>query len=145
MFSVQRSMFDPKRPPIEVAAGLIFRHRKLLITQRRLGDHLGGHWEFPGGKREPGETFEECLRRELLEELGVEVEAGQFLLEVRHTYPEKVVQIRFFRCVWRQFEPQPLGCQDLKWVEQAELSRHSFPDADTQLVEMLLRESQHWH
>ena len=56
---------------IEVAAGLIFRKRKLLITQRRANDHLGGLWEFPGGKFEIGETAEQCLHREIKEELGV--------------------------------------------------------------------------
>ena len=59
-------------PPLEVSAGLIFRDGQLLITQRRAGSHLGGLWEFPGGKREAGETLEQCLARELREELGVD-------------------------------------------------------------------------
>ena len=62
---------------IEVAAGLVFRDGKLLITQRPAGGHLAGLWEFPGGKREPDESFEDCLRRELMEELGIEVEIGE--------------------------------------------------------------------
>src|SRR5262245_45725195 len=62
-----------KNKVIEVAAGLVFRGGKVLITQRRPDDHLGGLWEFPGGKREPNETFEQCLHRELKEELGIEV------------------------------------------------------------------------
>jgi mutator protein MutT len=61
------------RPSIDVAAGLVFREGKLLITKRHADAHLGGLWEFPGGKREPNETFEECLHRELLEELGIKV------------------------------------------------------------------------
>ena len=63
--------------PIDVAAGLVFHRQKLLITQRPEGSHLAGLWEFPGGKREPGESFEECLIRELREELGIEVALGQ--------------------------------------------------------------------
>src|SRR4051812_36582496 len=51
--------------PIDVAAGLVFRDGQLLLTQRAAGAHLAGLWEFPGGKREPGETFEDCLAREL--------------------------------------------------------------------------------
>ncbi len=67
----------PALQVVDVAAGLIFRDGKLLITQRRTDAHLGGLWEFPGGKREPNETFEECLVRELREELGIEVVVGE--------------------------------------------------------------------
>ena len=66
----------PAEAPVEVAAGLVFREGKLLITRRSAGGHLGGLWEFPGGKREPGETFEQCLHRELREELGIEVQSS---------------------------------------------------------------------
>src|SRR5216117_3701039 len=72
------------RSAIEVAAGVVFRDGRVLITQRRPDDHLGGLWEFPGGKRESGETFEECLQRELREELGIEVEVGEWLGSVTH-------------------------------------------------------------
>jgi len=64
-------------PIIDVAAGLVFREGKVLITQRHAGAHLGGLWEFPGGKREPDEAFEACLQRELREELGIEVVVGE--------------------------------------------------------------------
>src|SRR6059036_311556 len=97
---------------IEVAAGLVFRDGKLLITRRHPDAHLGGLWEFPGGKREPGETFEECLVRELREELGIEVETGEVLEDLTHDYPEKSVHLKFFRCRWKQGEPQKLGCAD---------------------------------
>jgi 8-oxo-dGTP diphosphatase len=81
---------------IEVSAGLIFRSGKLLITQRHARAHLGGLWEFPGGKREPGETFEQCLVRELREELGVEVVVGELFDTVEHAYPERTVSLKFF-------------------------------------------------
>src|SRR5512134_3411193 len=73
---VMEHPITPSSPSVEVSAGLIFRAGKLLITQRHADSHLGGLWEFPGGKREPGETFEECLTRELQEELGIQVEVG---------------------------------------------------------------------
>src|SRR6185369_17353271 len=76
---------------VEVSAGLVFRDGKLLITRRPAGAHLGGLWEFPGGKRESAETFEECLVRELREELGIEVEVGAMLESLTHVYPEKTV------------------------------------------------------
>src|SRR5436189_5104451 len=94
----------------DVAAGLVFRDGKLLITQRHADAHLGGLWEFPGGKREPKETFEECLARELREELGIEVAVGELVESLTHQYPERNVHLRFFRCAWLRHEPQRLGC-----------------------------------
>jgi mutator protein MutT len=123
---------------IEVAAGLVFRDGKLLITQRPAGGHLAGLWEFPGGKREPDESYEDCLRRELMEELGIEVEIGELIESIMHGYPEKTVHLRFFRCAWKQHEPQALGCPAFKWVTKENLSQHEFPAADARLLQMLL-------
>jgi len=129
---------------IDVAAGLIFRQGKLLITQRHEKAHLGGMWEFPGGKRESGETFEDCLRRELCEELGIEVSVGELIENVTHAYPEKVVHLKFFRCVWKKHEPQPLGCPAFKWVNAKELTDHAFPAADARLLQRLESHPELW-
>jgi mutator protein MutT len=129
---------------IEVSAGLIFRDGKLLITQRHADAHLGGLWEFPGGKREPGETFEECLVRELREELGIEVEAGEVLEDLTHDYPEKSVHLKFFHCHLAQGEPQTLGCADLKWIGREELDDYPFPAADARLLELLKSSPELW-
>src|ERR1051325_4622706 len=94
---------------IEVSAGLILREGKLLITQPHADAHLGGLWEFPGGKREPGESFEQCLTRELREELGVDADVGTLFATVTHAYPEKTVYLQFHLCRLRVGEPQPLG------------------------------------
>src|SRR6186713_719303 len=107
---------------IEVSAGLVFRRGKLLITQRHANAHLGGLWEFPGGKRESGETFEECLARELQEELGIQVEVGALFEDTTHAYPETAVRLKFFVCRIAQGEPQPLGCAALKWVIRTDLA-----------------------
>jgi 8-oxo-dGTP diphosphatase len=122
---------------IEVSAALIFRDGKLLIAQRHATSHLGGVWEFPGGKREPGESFERCLAREIREELGVEISVGEFFEEISHTYPEKSVHLKFFICHLLRGEPQPLDCAALKWIEKSELAMHEFPAADAQLLEKL--------
>jgi len=129
---------------IEVAAGLVFRDRKLLITQRPADGHLPGLWEFPGGKREPDEPFEDCLRRELKEELGIEVEVGELVESITHAYAEKTVHLKFFRCAWRQHEPQPLGCPAFAWVDPTDLSDYEFPAADAQLLEKLRRQHELW-
>ncbi len=131
-------------PVIEVAAGLVFRQGKLLITQRRAEDHLGGLWEFPGGKKEPGESFETCLQRELHEELGILVEPQELLTSILHHYPGKTVQLKFFRCLWREQEPRALGCQAYAWIQSSQLDDYPFPEADAQLVEMLKHTPSLW-
>ena len=128
----------------DVAAALVFRDGKLLITQRHAGAHLGGLWEFPGGKRESNETFEDCLVRELREELGMEVVVGQLVESLTHEYPEKTVHLRFFRCRWKAHEPQPLGCSAFKWITALELDDYAFPAADVRLLEMLRRKPELW-
>ena len=129
---------------VEVAAGLIFHHGRLLITQRRPEDHLGGLWEFPGGKKSSDETFEACLRRELKEELDIEVEVGRLFDSVTHRYPEKCVHLQFYQCWLRAREPQPIGCQALAWVGANELCRYSFPPADAALVKRLEKSHELW-
>lgn len=123
--------------PIQVAAALIVREGRYLITQRRADVHLGGLWEFPGGKRESGESLEDCLRRELREELGIEISHPALFRVIRHDYPEKSVELHFFKCVIASGLPCPLGCEDLRWVAPEELDRFPLPPADQPLVEAL--------
>jgi mutator protein MutT len=129
---------------IEVAAGLVFRDGRLLITQRPAGGHLPGLWEFPGGKREPGESFEQALHRELMEELGIEVEVQDRIESITHSYPEKTVQLEFFRCAWKRHEPQALGCPAFRWASRDELVRYEFPAADARLLQRLNSEETLW-
>jgi mutator protein MutT len=122
---------------IEVAAGLVFHEGRLLITQRLPGEHLGGLWEFPGGKRELGEAIKDCLRRELAEELSIVVRVGKLLTQVEHSYSERTVQLKFFRCSLESGEPQAIGCKAFAWVRAGELAAYEFPPADTQLLARL--------
>jgi mutator protein MutT len=127
----------PTLQTIDVSAALIFHDGKLLITQRHFDAHLGGLWEFPGGKREPDETFEHCLVREIREELGVRISVGKLFESVTHAYPEKAVRLKFFVCRLERGEPQMLGCAAFKWISAAELDNYQFPAADTKLLEKL--------
>ena len=122
---------------IEVSAALVFHNGKLLITQRLASEHLGGLWEFPGGKRQPRETFEECLVREIREELGIEISVGELFEEITHAYTEKTVHLKFFICKLLRGEPQLLGCAAFKWIGKSELADYEFPAADVQLLEKL--------
>jgi mutator protein MutT len=127
-----------------VAAGLVFRAGRLLITRRPPGKHLAGLWEFPGGKREPGETWEACLRRELREELGVEVAVGALFEEVTHDYPGRRVHLRFYLGRLAAGEPRPLGCAAVAWVTRDELATYEFPPADALLLTLLSNNEQAW-
>ncbi|HEY5480925.1 MAG TPA: 8-oxo-dGTP diphosphatase MutT [Verrucomicrobiae bacterium] len=131
-------------PIIDVSAALVFREGKLLITQRYADAHLGDLWEFPGGKREPNETFEACLQRELREELGIEVAVGELVESLTHAYPEKTVYLKFYRCRWEEHEPQTLGCSAFKWVTADELKDYAFPAADAQLLDKLKDDTELW-
>ena len=122
---------------IDVSAALIFHNGRLLITQRPSDSHLGGLWEFPGGKREPDETFEQCLIREIHEELGMDITVGELFEEITHAYKERTVHLKFFMCRWTGGDPQPLGCAAFKWVTKSELTQYDFPAADTQLLAKL--------
>ena len=129
---------------IEVAAGLVFRGGRLLITQRPPGSHLEGLWEFPGGKCEPGESIETCLSRELFEELGVTVRVGERVAEIAHDYPGKQVRLHFFLCRLPDGEPRPLQCAALAWVSAEELDGYEFPAADAELIGRLKTETGWW-
>lgn len=122
---------------IEVSAGLVFNDGRLLITQRKPDAHLGGLWEFPGGKREPGETFEACLVRELQEELAITVEVGELIEEISHDYPDKLVLLRIFRCRLVSGEPLAIGCHALAWVTRDSFRTYAFPAADAALLDKL--------
>jgi 8-oxo-dGTP diphosphatase len=127
---------------IQVAAAIIEAGGRYLIAKRKPGTHLGGVWEFPGGKQEPGESLEACLRRELREELGIEITVPQPFKVIRHEYPDKTVELNFFRCSVAGGRPQPLGCEELRWVPADELSSVDFPAADQAVIQALAPESE---
>jgi 8-oxo-dGTP diphosphatase len=122
----------------EVVAAVIEREGRILLARRRSGSHLAGLWEFPGGKRQAGETPEAALVREIREELDAAVTVGELLEDVQWAYPEKTVTLRFFRCAL-EGEPRAAEGQELAWVAPADLGRYDFPPADRALVARLRR------
>ncbi len=124
-------------PTVEVAAGLIVRGGRILIAQRRTNAHLGGLWEFPGGKRKPGESFEACLAREVMEELGLTIAVHEQVATAEHRNAEHRVRLRFYRCTILAGEPHPLGCEACRWITPAEIATYPFPPADEPLVRQI--------
>jgi len=128
----------PGSGPIVVVASVIERDGAFLLTLRQAGTHLADHWEFPGGKVHHSETHAEALRRELYEELDIVATVGDRLHTVTHAYPEKTVELHFYRC---EFDgvPKPMMGQGMRWVPRSELAGLPFPEADRDLVAVLGR------
>ena len=134
----------PDAAVIDVAAALVVRGGRLLLTRRPPGKHLAGYWEFPGGKLAPGESWEEALVRELMEEVGLEVFPGRLYEEILHAYPGKTVRLRFFLCTAGPGEPRPIECDAVAWAGREDLDRHAFPEADQRLLERLRADPDVW-
>ncbi len=130
------------QPIIEVAGGVVVRDGQFLIAQRKADDRFGLLWEFPGGKRKPSETFEECLRRELAEELGVEVLVGPKLTTVVHHYERRTLHLHIFFCRLVAGKPKPLECAAVRWVSLEAMLTHPFPPANRRILEALVDQVQ---
>jgi 8-oxo-dGTP diphosphatase len=121
---------------IVVTAAVVERAGRYLVTRRPHGVHLEGCWEFPGGKIEPGESHAEGLRREMREELGVDVLVGRELLTVTHEYADREVELHFYACEL-DGEPVPRLGQEMRWVSRTALRTLPFPPADETLIRQL--------
>jgi len=120
-----------------VVAAVIERDDRFLVTRRQDGVHLAGFWEFPGGKVADGESHAAALRREIQEELDVDVVVRDRLLETSHQYPERIVELFFYRCDLLG-TPRPLIGQEMAWVARRELPSLNFPPADDELIRRLM-------
>lgn len=127
-------------PHYDVTCGLIWNetHDQLLIAKRPADKLLGGLWEFPGGKVEAGETMEECLARELHEELGITVAVDEFFVRVQHAYTHFRITLYAFECRILVGEPICHACAEWRWVDQADLQQYAFSRADRKIIEYLL-------
>ena len=123
-------------PRIVVTVAVVERDQEFLVTRRLRGTHLAGYWEFPGGKCHGGEGLEACLHREILEELGARLRVGEEIHAVSHEYPERIVELHFFRCDLLD-EPRPILGQEMRWVAREALATLDFPPADADLIAML--------
>ena len=125
---------------IRVTAAVIEKEGKILCAQRPQNDALAGLWEFPGGKIEPGEAPEACLRREIQEELGLEIEVRSLLCKTLHEYPGKIIELHVYRC--RLEDPRQLPArleshQAIQWLSPEELLTLTWAPADLEAVRLL--------
>jgi 8-oxo-dGTP diphosphatase len=119
---------------IVVAAAVVIRDGRVLLTRRAEGQHLAGMWEFPGGKLEEGEAPEATVVRECREECGIDVEVTDILDVTHHRYPEKEVLLLFYRCALIAGDVQHLQVADHAWVTPTEIANYALPPADARVV-----------
>jgi 8-oxo-dGTP diphosphatase len=125
----------------KVAAAVIEKDGKILIARRKQGDTHSGKWEFPGGKLDPGETPEACLKRELREELGIETEAGPFLCSIRFAYRHMAVELLFYKTSYVSGEITLHEHDRIEWVSPEALTDFDFLEADRPVLERLKEEA----
>ena len=129
-------------PHYEIAVGVVANSSgRVLVQKRPVGSMLGGLWEFPGGKQEAGEALEETCRRELKEELGIDVEVGGEITQIRHAYSHFSITLHAFDCSLVAGEPVHHAGQPIRWVGLDELENLAFPRANGKLIEVLLERS----
>jgi len=107
---------------------------KILIDKRKPGGAFGGLWEFPGGKKEVGETIEDCIKREVLEELGIEVVVEEHLITIDHNYSEIRVTLYVYHCRYLRGIVKAIECDEFRWVTLDEIDRFTFPEANEQII-----------
>jgi mutator protein MutT len=124
----------------DVGAAIIWNGSEVLITRRRPGDHQGGRWEFPGGKRHAGETIEACLIRELREEIGVAVAVGPLWRALTHVYPDRSVTLHFHFCRILGGQPRPVDVAEIRWESPRALPHLEFVEGDIPVLPDLIRD-----
>ena len=125
---------------IPCGVALIRRERQFLISQRNVDDTFGSFWEFPGGKKNPGESFENCVIRETREELGIEIAIERKYMEIKKEFKEKIIWLNFYLCSYLSGDPQPIECQKVLWADVADLKNFDFPPANEQVIENLMKD-----
>lgn len=122
-----------------VGTAIIFdENKKILIGQRPEGKALAGLWEFPGGKQEEGETIEQCIMREIYEELNVHCVVGKYLMSVEKEYEHGDFKLLVYMATIQDIENMRANVhQDLKWVRTDEMKPAEFPPADVEIIEYL--------
>ncbi|WP_143046353.1 8-oxo-dGTP diphosphatase MutT [Trichormus sp. NMC-1] len=121
-----------------IGVAVIWNNQEQILIDRRLpGGTMGGLWEFPGGKIEIGETIQECIQREIYEELGIEIKVGEHLITIDHTYKHLRVTLTVHHCYHLTGVPQAIECDEIRWVTWDKLDQFTFPEANVEIIAAL--------
>ncbi len=129
-----------EKPWLHVTAAVIRQGNKVLVSRRPEGKHLAGYWEFPGGKVKEGEDLEECLAREIREELGFNIRVLEKLATTTHEYDDRIVTLHVFECSVMKGGPKANEGQEFRWVETVDLGKYTFPPPDREVLALLSRD-----
>ena len=122
----------------QIGVAVIRDDRDLILIDRRLAKGLlGGFWEFPGGKIEGNETVQECIKREVLEEIGIEIAVDSHLITIDHTYSHFRVNLQVYNCRYLSGEARAIECEEIRWVTIEELDNYTFPPANQEIIRAL--------
>lgn len=138
---------DPARLPVKpppkvvphynIAAGLIWDEEYVFIDRRKENGLLGGMWEFPGGKIKSGETPQETIKREIRKEINLDIEVGDFFIEVRHAYTHFKITLHVYHCLYKNGEPKLTVATDWRWVKPEELKYYAFSASNKKIIQKL--------
>ncbi len=125
--------------PHKIIGVAVIRNERgeILIDKRLPKGNFGGLWEFPGGKLESDETIQGCIKREIMEELAIEIEVEKHFLTIEYIYSKLKLTLEVYECRHLKGIPQPIECQEIRWVNLEELDRFSFPEANKKILAKL--------
>jgi 8-oxo-dGTP diphosphatase/A/G-specific adenine glycosylase len=122
----------------QIGVAVIRDDRDLILIDRRLAKGLlGGFWEFPGGKIEGNETVQECIKREILEEIGIDIAVDSHLITIDHTYSHFRVNLQVYNCRYLSGQARAIECEEIRWVTIEELDNYTFPSANQEIIRAL--------
>ncbi|MBD2599769.1 MAG: 8-oxo-dGTP diphosphatase MutT [Microcystis wesenbergii Mw_QC_S_20081001_S30D] len=122
----------------QIGVAVIRDDRDLILIDRRLAKGLlGGFWEFPGGKIEGNETVQECIKREILEEIGIDIAVDSHLITIDHTYSHFRVNLQVYNCRYLSGQARAIECEEIRWVTIEELDNYTFPAANQEIIRAL--------
>lgn len=128
------------KPHKRIGVAVIYNQAGEILIDRRLpGGVMGGLWEFPGGKIEDNETIEACVKREVKEELGVDIRVREHLITLDYDYAQFTVTLNVYKCDLVAGKPQPLECAEVRWVNLEQISGFTFPEANYGIIDQLTK------
>lgn len=132
-----KGVMEKHPEPVRVAVAIVLRDGRFLVGQRHPNTHLGGLWEFPGGKSEPGESPAQTAMRELKEECNVDAAVVRVLAPMRHQYTDRIIELTPVLCDWQNGEGEPIGTETCRWFTLDELRTLPMPQMNGEILDAI--------